>query len=145
MGGVITEAATKKRGRPTIHSDSLKEGMSLMFPGLSERSLVNLYFAAGGYDVAEQLLGKDKASRSFLHSPDEPCGSKLYRGQGILEQVGRMKLQDGYSDNDCKTIMGIALRLRDNGWTVRDVERWIRNGRTTGVFFSEAATENKEG
>ena len=135
------EAASKKRrGRPTVYTrdlcgdqnagDSAKAAHDSIFYDMEARARVNMHYVIAGLEIADALLGKDGARREFT----APTTGRL-KGQAILEQVGRMKLQDGYSDGDCRAVLGTALHLRNSeGWTVRDIERWIRHNRTTGEW-----------
>lgn len=135
------EAATKKRrGRPTVYTrdlrgdqdagDSAKAIHDGIFSDMEPRARVNMHYVTAGMSIADKLLGKDGARREFT----SPKTGK-FKGQAILEQVGRMKLQNGYGDGDCMTVLETALHLRNaDGWTVREAERWIRRGRTTGEW-----------
>ena len=45
---------------------------------------------------------------------------------GVLEQIGRMRVQDGFSDGDCIYIANLAADAVNGGFTSREVERTIR-------------------
>lgn len=140
-------AATKKRGRPAILTAEQSLAYNQFLFG-SQRSVTNMHYVSAGSVVATEAIGADGLLRSFNIGPVGYFGNVRgpIKGKAILEQVGRMKLQDNYDDNLCKQVLVTALRLRDHdGWTVKDIERWIRGSRATGVFFSEAASENGEG
>ena len=128
------EAATKKkRGRPPLYSQEFYDGIAALFPTqVSRRTLTNFTYVTEGYETAKGMLGAEAAETAFNGTT-----AHLW-GQGILEQVGRMRLQDGYSVNDCELILKTALRLHsETDLTSRDIERWIRHGRKTGNFFAD--------
>ena len=126
MVELLLEAATKKRGRPPLYSQEYYENMHLLYPDISKRGITNISYVVTGYDIAEKLLG-EKAEPTFMHK------GKGFLMQGVLEQVGRMSKQDGYSTQDCISILEIALHLHDErGWTSRQMERFIRRVRITG-------------
>ena len=45
---------------------------------------------------------------------------------GVLEQIGRMRVQDGFPDGDCIYIANLAADAVNGGFTSREVERTIR-------------------
>ena len=45
---------------------------------------------------------------------------------GILEQLGRMVVQDHFSEEDCIYIANLAIAALKNGSTSREVEKAIR-------------------
>ena len=49
---------------------------------------------------------------------------------GILEQLGRMLVQDHHSEDDCVYIANLAIAALKNGKTSREIEKAIRNVRT---------------
>ena len=121
------------RGRPPLHSEEYMQSAAALFPGVSRRALNNLSYATAGFEIAVDVLGEDAAQRIFM-----PETRRFYHGQGILEQIGRMRNQDGYPEQFCKDVLRVALELRgDKGVKSRDVERWIRRGRKTGAWESE--------
>jgi len=52
----------------------------------------------------------------------------------IIEQLGRMREQDGYSDKDILTIARIAAQAYHDGATVKQIKQYILLGRTSGVW-----------
>ena len=51
--------------------------------------------------------------------------------QGILEQLGRMRLQDGYGFDSCVVIAGFAVCALKQKYTSREIENAIRRIRMT--------------
>ena len=52
--------------------------------------------------------------------------------QGILEQLGRMRIQDKFSPDDCITIASFAIQALKAGHTSREIERrFVKSGSRT--------------
>lgn len=114
------EADTKKgRGRPR----TFKNTLYAIYSDKEKRTAQNLYYAGD----AVMILGQ-KPGDFFVSAK-----GKLRR-QSIAEQIGRMHIQDGYSETDCKTIAEKAIALYENGFPVKTIETMIRHGRTTGQW-----------
>ena len=54
--------------------------------------------------------------------------------RSILSQLGRMSVQNEYPDADVVEIAKIAAELRHENYKVKQVERFIRTGRTTNEW-----------
>ena len=52
----------------------------------------------------------------------------------ILEQIGRMYMQDGFPQADCIEIARVAGNALSEGYTVKQVKAYIANGRKTGQW-----------
>lgn len=113
------EADTKKRGRPQIISDFHKN----LFNDFQGRALTNLYYVITAQGIICNSWAKDKFNRHFVKSTGQ------YKRQAILEQIGRMYLQNNYCENDCMMITEKAIEMLESKWTVKQVESWIRYGR----------------
>jgi predicted nucleotidyltransferase len=57
-----------------------------------------------------------------------------YVCRSILNQLGRMDLTDGYSDEDIVLVAKAAIQDKKNGYSVKEIEQYIRNGRLTGEW-----------
>lgn len=101
---------------------------------LTHRSHVNTFYRT----AAANFIGE--------HFSELPQAGKLVRpvkgsyipcktGLSVLEQLGRMIEQDGYSEQDVLLISDLASRMLDRGFTVKEVERYIRLGRKTGKWI----------
>lgn len=128
------ETDSKKRGRPDVFTRDYGENaevqkalMNNFFEGC-KRTITNTHYVVEGLRVANDVYGEDGAKEKFCY----PSGK--FKGACILEQIGRMRLQDGYSANDCADILKTAVLLREDGFKVKSVSQWIRNGRTTGEW-----------
>ena len=115
------EAATKnkKRGRPPKTPDFVYS----VYTDKENRTAQNAYYAAIGFGILGDVY------KDFFFTP-KGKGKRW----GILEQIGRMSDQNNYDEQSCKEIGIQAIELYKNGWTVKALERWIRDGRTTGQW-----------
>lgn len=112
----------KKRGRGRPRLD-VPNGRS------SRRQAVNSMYV----NKAAQLISEAAA--------DIPDGKLLWYSDsatqtakskdGILEQIGRMILQDKYELSDCVYITNLSIAAVKNGYTCRAIEKAIRKIRLT--------------
>ena len=134
------EAATekKKRGRPSIDA---RDGLGMVevianadIADKTHRSHVNEYYRLEAVDfLCKHLSELPHAGKLIVPYKDSYIHRKT--GLGVLEQLGRMILQDGYSEGDALNVANIATTLlSEHGFTVKEVERYIRHGRTTGKW-----------
>ena len=135
----FSEAATKKRrGRPSVYTremfgdqecgDKLKSVQDNLFSDLSDRARVNTHYYIQCQKIAEREFGRKWFQGIFVTSHGR------FKNFGIAEQIGRMSLQNGYSDSDCITVLKMALEYLNEGYKVKEIERWIRHGRNTGEW-----------
>lgn len=122
------EADSKnKKGRPNVFKrngvDRYKNVLRDFFPEYEERGLVNHYYFLHGFNLAEEVFGKEKAKKLFLTERER------FKNKGILEQIGRMSLQNYYDDESCQKVLKQAVDLLNDGFKVKDVEQRIRNFR----------------
>ncbi len=61
------------------------------------------------------------------------CGPD-YMCRSILNQLGRMLRIDGYSKGDVIKIAEEAIKSKKNGFSVKEIEQYIRRGRMTGEW-----------
>ena len=114
------EAASKnKRGRPKIYGDML---YSIYFDK-EKRTAQNTFYVGVTIKMMDQKPGD-----FFVTEKGN------LRRQGIAEQIGRMYNQDGYPEESFKDVCQTAIDIVKDGYSVKDVERWIRHGRTTGEW-----------
>lgn len=117
------EEAKSRRGRPRIDAHLTEE------LGLGRRQTVNkLYMYEGMYLITEaaseiqnpQVLWEENREVRTVKSRD-----------GILEQLGRMELQDHLSRADQIYLANLAIAAVDAGYTTREVEIALRVIRKT--------------
>ncbi len=61
------------------------------------------------------------------------CGPD-YMCRSILNQLGRMLRIEGYSENDVIEIAREAVKGKKDGYSVKEIEKYILNGRMTGEW-----------
>lgn len=118
------DTKNKSRGRPTIISDTWRA----LFPDKQGRALTNFIYVTEAQELLTDKYGADTFKSIFIK------GNGNYRYHSILEQIGRMSLQNKYGKSECIEITEAALKLLKMNWTVKQVAAWIRRGRTTGEW-----------
>ena len=128
----IKVAATenKKRGRPDVFSSYYGESANT-YRGIvrqcldigtdTPRAMANRQYVLSGLELAEQA------------GMEHFCTRKEFRPQ-VLEQIGRMYLQNGYSREACYKVLKICGDAYATGTTVKAIVKYIRNGRMTGEW-----------
>lgn len=129
------EAVSKnKRGRPSVYARYdpehggivLKARAESAVPELSQRSKRNYVYIGCGMTIMDE--------NEFEHKELLQAKSKQTFKATILEQIGRMNYQDGYSENDCVYILQVAANALYNGCTVKQIVKYIRHGRKTNEW-----------
>ena len=120
-----TVSKNKKRGRPsvftrTLGDNSFAEVIKAATDTESARSVTNALYYHEGLCIAKEVCD---VSKIFFTSKGR-C-----RRNCILEQLGRMKLQNNYDDESCRHVCELSLKALADGYTVREIENYIRHGR----------------
>ena len=128
------EAATKKkRGRPSVFvRDGMEEYKKLtlaLYPNESPRTTANRHYETTGLQIFEEAT----IDHGELMFSKYPIGRGTVKS-GIFEQVGRMYLQNGYSIEDCVTILQLSANALHEGATVKQIISYIRHGRITNEW-----------
>lgn len=129
------EAATKKkRGRPTVEKiQDLEDIMAfIQNDGKSKRTHTNTLYETAGSNFILHHADQIKNSKLLANRNDER--HELRTAHAVCEQIGRMVLQDHYSDQDVLLISKTAADLLSNGYTIKQVSEYIRCGRTHGEW-----------
>ena len=108
------EAASKnKRGRPSVFARPGGREEEQVYKSIFEplhtgsaRKLANSLYVTDGFNVAAECVN----ARETFYTKDGTA-----RGKAILEQIGRMHLQDGYSEEDCKIVLDVSIKLWQAG------------------------------
>ena len=112
----------KKRGRGRPRLD-VPNGRS------SRRQAVNSMYV----NKAAQLISEAAAEipdKSLLWYSDKTTWT-IKSKDGILEQIGRMLVQDHHEQSHCVYIANLAIAALKNGCTCREIEKAIRKIRMT--------------
>ena len=128
------EQDKRGRGRPKIDTHITEAYAS------SRRQAVNAVYMYEGVDLIS-VAATEIPDTCLLWCSDastRTAGGK----QGILEQLGRMLIQDKFSPDDCITIAIFAIQALKAGHTSRKIEKAIRKVRLTNKKAS-ADPENE--
>lgn len=117
------EQEKRDRGRPKIDTHITEFGAS------SRRQAVNAMYM---YERAHLLsvAATDIPDGHLLYQSDDATMTVKSKN-GILEQLGRMVVQDHYKQDDCVYIANLAINALKAGCASREIETAIRNVRTT--------------
>ena len=129
------DSKKKKRGRPTVFTrmlgdDDFADVIRAQGDVDSERSITNRLYYHEGLSIAQKVCNTSE----IFYTPKGNC-----RRNCILEQIGRMSLQNNYDQESCEWALKVALRALEEGFTVREIERYLRHGRN----YNEWTTEQK--
>ncbi len=120
----ISEAATekRKRGRPAIDV-----GAAMYLDG-TRRTQINAKYMFEAINLISEAASEIPDRELLWYSDDST--QRASGKHGILEQIGRMWLQDNYSEQNCITVANLAIAALKNGCTSRQIENAIRKIRT---------------
>jgi len=121
------------RGRPSVTQKLAGEKAELyekiITNGKTFRSRRSITDTAYAFSAAHIVL---KAA-SKIEDLELICGER-YQCRSILNQLGRMSLIEGYSDADVISIAKEAIQGKKDGYSVKEIEQYIRHGRLTGEW-----------
>lgn len=121
-------AATKKRGRPRVFSYSELQGVDIdVESGLLDRGRVNRKYGDIGLDTVFEVIDPDTdiEADSIL----DLFGWTGCTKQGVLEQIGRIKLSGLFSDEEIDFIVKRAVELIEQGYKSKEIENELRQYR----------------
>lgn len=134
----VSNNIKRRRGRPDVfsrdtefaaddeYSKGMREGLAKQWPYKPKsRSMTNLYYVLEGYRMAKEVLGEIFFSKLFIKTY---IREELYH-QVVLEQFGRMKLQNGFSSRECVHYIWDAGWQLLNGCTGHQVAAYLRQVR----------------
>lgn len=119
------EEMKRGRGRPKLDVPNSR---------CSRRQAVNSMYV----NKAAQLISEaatEIPNGNLLWYSDETTWT-IKSKDGILEQIGRMLIQDKVSQNHCVFITNLSIAALKNGCTCREIEKAIRKIR---MVFKESA------
>ena len=114
------EEIKRGRGRPKLDVPNSR---------YSRRQAVNSMYV----NKAAQLISEAAAEipdKSLLWYSDKTTWT-IKSKDGILEQIGRMLVQDHHEQSHCVYIANLAIAALKNGCTCREIEKAIRKIRMT--------------
>jgi len=127
------EQEKRGRGRPKIDAGITEVGAP------SRRQAINAMYMFEGVHLLS-VAATDIPDSDILYQ-SEDATMTVKSKNGILEQLGRMLVQDHYNEDDCAYIANLAIAALKNGKTSREIEKAIREIRMT-MKKSEAEPEN---
>jgi len=92
----------------------------------SQRSIADSAYALSGAIILREAVS-DIDGLELIMNEEYQCRS-------ILNQLGRMRRIEGYSDNAVISIAKEAIKGKKNGYSVKEIEKYIRHGRLTGEW-----------
>ena len=121
----------RKRGRTDIYTKHYGDAASIVKSSYENAYSDNIESKRGLNDAFYQLkatfLLMEHDNESFKHNYVTPKGNFKY--VSVLIQIGRMLLQDGFSEEACIQTSNTALELIREGHSVHQVAQRIRNHR----------------
>lgn len=117
------EEIKRGRGRPrldTRHTEAYAP---------SRRQAVNSMYMFEAVQLISEAATEIPDSELLWYSDHTTYSAKSK--DGILEQIGRMILQDKYELSDCVYITNLSIAAVKNGYTCREIEKAIRRIRLT--------------
>ena len=117
------EQEKRGRGRPKIDTHITEVGAP------SRRQAINAMYMFEGV-LLLSVAATDIPDSHLLYQSDDATMTVKSKN-GILEQLGRMVVQDHFSEEDCVYIANLAIAALKNGKTSREIEKAIRTVRMT--------------
>ena len=121
MGNVKVEEVKRGRGRPKLDAHITEEYAPSRRQALNKMYMyegVHLLSAAATEIQNSEVLWQEDRTAVTVKSRD-----------GILEQLGRMMVQDKLAYTDCAYLANLAIAAIQNGYTTREVEVTLRQVR----------------
>jgi len=112
------EQEKRGRGRPKIDTHITEVGAP------SRRQAINAMYMFEGVHLLS-VAATDIPDSHLLYLSDDATMTVKSKN-GILEQLGRMVVQDHFSEEDCIYIANLAIAALKNGKTSREIEKAIR-------------------
>ena len=108
----------RKRGRPKLPTPITEDYAP------SRRQAVNAMYMYEAVDLITEAAS-EIPNADLLWFSDEKTRTAKSKS-GVLEQIGRMLIQDRFSSSDCIYIASLAADAVSVGYTSREVENAIR-------------------
>ena len=121
MGNVKVEEVKRGRGRPRLDAHITEEYAP------SRRQALNKMYMYEGVHLLS-VAATEIQNSEVLWQEDRTAVTVKSR-DGILEQLGRMMVQDKLAYTDCAYLANLAIAAIQNGYTTREVEVTLRQVR----------------
>ena len=120
------------RGRPTVAEkivgDSAATYESVLMGGkrrCSRRTISDTVYAFTAAGILSDAASEIDGLELILNHQTQ------YMCRSILNQLGRMSKSEGYSDEDVIRVAKAAIQGKKDGYSVKEIEKYIRHGRVT--------------
>lgn len=113
------EEKKRGRGRPRLDTRNTEAYAP------SRRQAVNSMYMFEAVQLISEAATEIPDSELLWYS-DNATHSAISKN-GILEQIGRMRIQDKYDLSDCIYITNLSIAAVKNGCTCREIEKSIRS------------------
>ena len=121
------------RGRPSvtemIAGDNAKKYEMILTSGKRYRTRRSIADAAYALTAAI-ILSKTEPKIEDL---ELICGEE-YQCRSILNQLGRMSRTEKYCESDVVKVAKAAIQDKKDGYSVKEIEQYIKHGRKTGEW-----------
>ena len=118
MGNVKVEEVKRGRGRPKLDAHITEEYVP------SRRQALNKMYMYEGVHLLS--VAATEIEHSEVLWQEDRMAVTLKSRDGILEQLGRMAVQDKLAYADCIYLANLAIAAVQNGYTTREVEIALR-------------------
>ena len=118
MEKIKTEEAGRKRGRPKLDAHITEEYAP------SRRQALNKMYMYEGVHLL--LVAATEIQNSEVLWREDRIAVTLKSRDGILEQLGRMAVQDKLGRTDCVYLANLSIAAVRTGYTTREVEVALR-------------------
>lgn len=130
--------AGTKRGRPTVAAQHMDEDFANFIASTSKdkttRTQAAIFYRAAVYGLLSEAASDIPYLDGIFCIVEQDGMPGVKQKNEIIEQLGRMLEQDGFSESDVLTVAKIAAEAYHNGYTVKQIKAYILNGRKTGQW-----------
>ena len=130
-GNAISEAVSenkRRRGRPTVFERDHMEDFDRLITGAyrekTRRTIVAHYYCSAVFGILE-----DHNDIPYLEGIFRIDGNACIEKCEIIEQLGRMHVQDGYGEDTVIYAATLAARFYHNGNSVKEIAAYLRRVR----------------
>ena len=123
------EQEKRRRGRPKIFTGPLDEYAP------SRRQAMNAMYMYEGVEFIS-VAATEIPDSHLIWVKDDVARTSSGR-QGIVEQIGRMVVQDRFGRDDCIYVATLAAAAVKAGYSTREVEKAIRKIRMTNKALNK--------
>ena len=123
------------RGRPKV-SEKIVGSLASKYETImtngkdfrSRRSISDTVYAMQAVPILLEVASEIEGLELILKDDER------YMCRSIMNQLGRMSLAENYDKESVITIAKMAIYKKQNGCSVKEIEKYIRHGRLTGQW-----------